>query len=156
MAVTGIRRVSSYTFLVLAGISLVVFATFLFGGYELDTKDNKVYAFTDLLLYWTYFLGIISVLAVLGFVLKDFFGKLSTNPKEALKSIAGVLGVLALLAITYAVGDTTPLKLNEEAQVFNSPGWLKVTDMWLYTTYVLLFATIGAAILGSIKSALNR
>ncbi len=156
MAVTGIRKTSSTTFLVLAGISLVVFAVFLFGGHEFDAKENKVYAFTDLLLYWVYALGIITVVTVLGFVLKDFFAKLTANPGEALKSVAGVLALIALLVVTYLIGDDTPLKLNEEAQKFNSPGWLKVSDMWIYSTYVLLVATTGAAILGSIKSALGR
>lgn len=156
MAVTGIRKTSSTTFLVLAGISLVVFAVFLFGGHEFDAKENKVYAFTDLLLYWVYALGIITVVTVLGFVLKDFFAKLAANPGEALKSVAGVLALIALLVVTYLIGDDTPLKLNEEAQKFNSPGWLKVSDMWIYSTYVLLVATTGAAILGSIKSALGR
>ncbi|MDY3090686.1 MAG: hypothetical protein SOW66_06190 [Porphyromonas sp.] len=156
MAVTGIRKTSSTTFLVLAGISLVVFAVFLFGGHTIDAKENKVYNFTDLLLYWMYALGGIAILTVLGFVIKDFVAKLAANPGEALKSIAGVLALVALLVVTYLIGDDTPLKLNEEAQKFNSTGWLKVTDMWIYSVYVLLIATTGAAILGAIKSAFNR
>lgn len=156
MAVTGIRKVSSYTFLVLALVSLVVFAVFLFGGYEIDAKDNKVYAFTDLLLYWTYFLGIATLLTVLGFVFKNLAGKFATSPKDALKEVAGVLGIVVLLGLTYAVGSTTPLKLNADAQAFNSPGWLKVADMWLYTIYVLLFCTVCAAIGGSIKGFLSK
>lgn len=156
MAVTGIRKASSSTFLVLAGISLAVFAIFLFGGSEIDAKGNKVYAFTDILLYWVYALGGIAIITVLGFVLKELFSKFASNPKEAFASIAGVLALLVLLVITYAIGDDTPLKLNEEAQKFNSPGWLKVSDMWIFSTYFLLIATTGAAVVGSIKSALNR
>lgn len=156
MAVTGIRKTSSMTFLVLAGISLVVFAVFLFGGHTTDVKENKVYNFTDLLLYWMYALGGIAILTVLGFVIKDFVSKLASNPGEAFKSVAGVIALIALLAVTYLIGDDTPLKLNEEAQKFNSTGWLKVTDMWIYSVYVLLVATTGAAILGAIKSAFNR
>lgn len=156
MAVTGIRKTSSTTFLVLAGISLVVFAVFLFGGHTFDAKENKVYNFTDLLLYWMYALGGIAILTVLGFVIKDFVSKLASNPGEAFKSVAGVIALIALLAVTYLIGDDTPLKLNEEAQKFNSTGWLKVTDMWIYSVYVLLIATTGAAILGAIKSAFNR
>lgn len=156
MAVTGIRKTSSYTLLALSAISLVVFALFFFGGHEIDAKDNKVYNFTDLLIYWTYFLGLLSVGAVLFFVLKDFFAKLASNPGEAIKSIAGPLALVALLVVTYLIGDTTPLKVNAEAERFNTEGWLKVSDMFIYSTYVLLCATIVAAIYGSIKSALNR
>lgn len=156
MAVTGIRKTSSTTLLVLIAISAIVFGVFLFGGNTLDAKDNKVYNYTDLLLYWTYALGIVSLLTVLVFVLKDFVAKLASSPKEAVQSIIGPLALVALLVVTYAIGDTTPLKLNEEAQKFNSEGWLKVSDMWIYSTYVLLIGTIAAAVWGAIKSAFNR
>ncbi len=156
MAVTGIRKTSSYTFLALVAISVIVFALFLFGGSELDMKDNKVYAYTDVLLYWTYALGILSVVTVLFFVVKDFIAELSASPSGALKKISGPIALIVLLLVTYAIGDTTPLKLNEEAQRFNAPFWLKFSDMWIYSVYVLLFLTIVAAIAGAVKSALNR
>ena len=156
MAVTGIRKTSSYTFLALVAISVIVFALFLFGGSELDMKDNKVYAYTDVLIYWTYALGIISVVTVLFFVVKDFIAELAASPSAALKKIAGPIALIVLLLVTYAIGDTTPLKLNEEAQRFNAPFWLKFSDMWIYSVYVLLFLTIVAAIAGAVKSALNR
>ena len=156
MAVTGIRKTSSYTFLALVAISVIVFALFLFGGSELDMKDNKVYAYTDVLIYWTYALGILSVVTVLFFVVKDFIAELAESPSAALKKIAGPIALIVLLLVTYAIGDTTPLKLNEEAQRFNAPFWLKFSDMWIYSVYVLLFLTIVAAIAGAVKSALNR
>lgn len=156
MAVTGIRKTSSYTFLALVAISVIVFALFLFGGSELDMKENKVYAYTDVLLYWTYALGILSVVTVLFFVVKDFIAELAASPSAALKKIAGPIALIVLLLVTYAIGDTTPLKLNEEAQRFNAPFWLKFSDMWIYSVYVLLFLTIVAAIAGAVKSALNR
>ena len=156
MAVTGIRKTSSYTFLALVAISVIVFALFLFGGSELDMKDNKVYAYTDVLIYWTYALGILSVVTVLFFVVKDFIAELAASPSGALKKIAGPIALIVLLLVTYAIGDTTPLKLNEEAQRFNAPFWLKFSDMWIYSVYVLLFLTIVAAIAGAVKSALNR
>ena len=156
MAVTGIRKTSSYTFLALVAISVIVFALFLFGGSELDMKDNKVYAYTDVLIYWTYALGILSVVTVLFFVVKDFIAELAASPSAALKKIAGPIALIVLLLVTYAIGDTTPLKLNEEAQRFNAPFWLKFSDMWIYSVYVLLFLTIVAAIAGAVKSALSR
>ena len=156
MAVTGIRKTSSYTFLALVAISVIVFALFLFGGSELDMKDNKVYAYTDVLIYWTYALGILSVVTVVFFVVKDFIAELAASPSAALKKIAGPIALIVLLLVTYAIGDTTPLKLNEEAQRFNAPFWLKFSDMWIYSVYVLLFLTIVAAIAGAVKSALNR
>ena len=115
-----------------------------------------MYAYTDVLIYWTYALGILSVVTVLFFVVKDFIAELAASPSGALKKIAGPIALVVLLLVTYAIGDTTPLKLNEEAQRFNAPFWLKFSDMWIYSVYVLLFLTIVAAIAGAVKSALNR
>ena len=109
MAVTGIRKTSSYTFLALVAISVIVFALFLFGGSELDMKDNKVYAYTDVLIYWTYALGILSVVTVLFFVVKDFIAELAASPSAALNKIAGPIALIVLLLVTYALCDTTPL-----------------------------------------------
>ncbi len=67
MAVTKIRKVSSTTLLVLLALSVLIFVLFFAGGSELDAKGNKDYAFTGILLYWTYFLFIVTVLATLFF-----------------------------------------------------------------------------------------
>lgn len=157
MTVTGIKKISSSTLLIFSLITIVVVALFFGGGYEYDEKGNKVYEFTDIMLWWTYALFGITVLATLGFALKGFFSSFANNPKAALLSVGGVLGLVALLAITYAMGDGTPLTtINEDSQKFNTEGWLKVTDMWLYTTYVLFSLVVGASLFGAISRVFKK
>jgi len=157
MAVTKIRKVSSYTLLALSAISILIFILFFVGGSELDAKGNKVYEYTGILLFWTYALFLVTVCATLVFACKNFASTFQTNSRGALVSIGGVVAFLALLAITYAIGSGEPIKgLNEASQSYNTSGWLKVTDMWLYSTYVLFILTVGAAIWGGISKALKR
>ena len=157
MAVTKIRKVSSYTLLILSCISVLIFFLFFLGGSETDAKGNTVYEYTGILLFWTYALFLVTVCATLVFACKNFASTFQTNSRGALVSIGGVVAFLALLAITYAIGSSEPIKgLNEACQSYNTSGWLKVTDMWLYSTYVLFILTVGAAIWGGISKALKR
>ena len=157
MAVTKIRKVSSYTLLILSCISVLIFFLVFLGGSETDAKGNTVYEYTGILLFWTYALFLVTVCATLVFACKNFISTFQTNSRGALVSIGGVVAFLALLAITYAIGSGEPIKgLNEASQSYNTSGWLKVTDMWLYSTYVLFILTVGAAIWGGISKALKR
>ena len=157
MAVTKIRKVSSYTLLILSCISVLIFFLFFLGGSETDAKGNTVYEYTGILLFWTYALFLVTVCATLVFACKNFASTFQTTSRGALVSIGGVVAFLALLAITYAIGSGEPIKgLNEASQSYNTSGWLKVTDMWLYSTYVLFILTVGAAIWGGISKALKR
>ena len=155
MAVTKIRKVSSYTLLILSCISVLIFFLFFLGGSETDAKGNTVYEYTGILLFWTYALFLVTVCATLVFACKNFASTFQTNSRGALVSIGGVVAFLALLAITYAIGSGEPIKgLNEASQSYNTSGWLKVTDMWLYSTYVLFVVTLGAVVWGGVSNRL--
>ena len=155
MAVTKIRKVSSTTLLVLTVVSVLIFILFCAGGAELDAKGNKDYAFTGILLYWTYFLFLVTIVATIYFALRNIISAFQTNSRRAMLSIGSLVAFVVLLGITYAIGDGEPIKgLNEASQSYNTSGWLKVTDMWLYSIYVLFIATIGAAIWGGVSKRL--
>lgn len=157
MAVTGIRKISSSTLVVLGAVSIAVFALFFLGGGEANDKGNMVYKFTDILLYWTYALFGATVLATLFFALKGFVASFVNNSKAALMSISGVLAFVAILAVSYLVGSGEPiLGMNADAQKFNTSGWLKLTDMWLFSTYILLTLSVLAALWGAISSSLLK
>lgn len=155
MAVTKIRKVSSTTLLVLLALSVLIFVLFFAGGSELDAKGNKDYTFTGILLYWTYFLSIATIVATIFFAGRS----IATNKtKDAVgrKSnlISTVVLVVSLLA-GYFIGSGEAIKgLNEASQAYNTAGWLKVTDMWLYSTYVLFVVTLGAVVWGGVSNRL--
>ena len=46
--------------------------------------------------------------------------------------------------------------INVDSAQFNTAGWLKISDMWIYSTYVLLGLSILAMIVGSLKKVLNK
>lgn len=152
MAVTKIRKVSSTTLLVLLALSVLIFVLFFAGGSELDAKGNKDYAFTGILLYWTYFLFIVTVLATLFFAGRSIATNKTKDVVARKSNLISVVVLVVSLILGYAIGSGEAIKgLNEASQAYNTSGWLKVTDMWLYSTYVLFVVTLGAVVWGGVS-----
>ena len=155
MAVTKIRKISSWTLWAVTAVSLVVFGLFYLGGQTENspflardiTNDPK---YTEQLLYWGYTLFGCAVVSLLGFAIFQFITSLMENPKKALSGVSVIVVFGVLLGITYAIGSEVPISgLNADSEKFNIPGWLKVTDMWLYSIYVLAVLCILAVVSGS-------
>lgn len=157
MAVTKIRKMSSWILTGVIVISAIVFAMFYLGGVVDPAAENKEPINTSLLLYWCYALFGVTMICLVLFGIIQFFSSLKTKPKAALGSLVVVVAFVVLLGITYAMGNPTPLPgINADSAQFNTPGWLKISDMWIYSTYVLLGLSVLAMIAGSLKKVLNK
>ena len=157
MAVTKIRKISSWTLLLISIVSLVILGMFYAGGVVDASAEMKEPIYTGLLINWTSVLFFVTAISTVLFALWQFITLLQTSPKSALASLVVVVLFAAVLFITYSMGDATPLKgLNADSQEYNVPLWLKVTDMWIYSTVVLMALIISAVVAGSVKRMLNR
>ncbi|MDH6303475.1 magnesium-transporting ATPase (P-type) [Parabacteroides sp. PF5-5] len=158
MAVTKIRKISSWVLILCTIITLAVLALFFFGG------DNEKYKgemwnpkHVDLLLYWQYILFGVTAFAAILLGIWQFASSFKNNPKGGVMGLVVIVLFAAMMFLSYTFGDTTPVHvLNSEAQVFNVPFWLKITDMWLYSTYILTALVILAIIGGSIKKIFSK
>ena len=158
MAVTKIRKISSYTLLVLMIISLVVCGLFYFGGVApgTETAEISVPAYTELLLYWTYIIFCLTLVFTVIFAFAHLVSLFKDNFRSALNSLAAIIAFFALFFIGYALGSGAPINIPGYDGNANTPFWLRVTDMWLYTTYILLVIIFAALIWGSIRKAINK
>lgn len=157
MAVTKIRKVSSWTLLISAIISVVALVMFYVGGVVDPAAEMQEPVYTGLLLNWTYVLFGLTIASTVVFAAWQFLGSLKHDAKSAMMSLLVLVLFVALLAVTYVMGDATPLTgLNADSQAYNTTGWLKVSDMWLYSTYALVALIILSVIWGTIRKILNR
>jgi type III secretory pathway component EscS len=157
MAVTKIRRISSWTLIAVMIISVVVLAMFYLGGVVDPAAENKEPVNTSLLLYWGYTIVLASIVGLVIFGLFQFVASLKTKPKAALGSLIVLVAFAAILGIAYSIGDTTPLpNINADSAHFNTDSWLKISDMWIYTIYTLLAVCVLAMIAGSVKTVLKK
>jgi len=157
MAVTKIRKISSWTLLICSLITVVVLGLFFFGGVNNPGEEQKDYVYTSLLLNWTYIICGLTIVATLVFAAWQLITAFRTDAKGALIGIGAIVLFAAVLGVTYLIGDPTALEgLNIDSQKFNTEGWLKVTDMWIYSSYILIGLIVLAVIAGSVKRILNK
>ena len=161
MAVSKIRKISSWTMLVITFISLAIFALFFFGGVGEPlgaNGDQKNPIYTGELLIWGYILLALCVAGMVLFGIFQFGSKFKSSPKAALMGLGVLVAFAVLLVIAYSLGDSALLTshINSESQKYNTPFWLKVTDMWLYSMYMLLALCIIAMGWGSVKKILSK
>lgn len=158
MAITKIRRFSSWTLIAVVLISAVVFGLFFLGGSE-DPYKGEYWTptYTGALLQWMYILFAITAAAAVLFGIWQFISVLKTNPKGGIMGLVVLALFAGMLIISYAVGSTEALPImNEDAQAYNIPKWLKITDMWLYSTYTLVILIVLAIIGGSVKKIMSK
>lgn len=153
MAVTKIRKLSSWTVLIISLITVVVVGIFFGGG----VVDPKEYVYTELLLNWTYLVFFLTIIALVVLGVWQYASVLKTNPKSAVMSLVVLVLFALLLIITYSIGDGTPLTtLNADSQTYNTSFWLKCTDMWIQSTIVLFLLIIAAIAWGTIKRIMSK
>ena len=159
MAVTKIRKISSWILLAVMALSIGVLLMFFLGGVTPESHPNwKEYNFTDQLLYWMYIMVGMAIIALLAFGLFQFVLSLKTNPKSALASLGVIVVIAALFGITYAMGDPTPIPsiTNADIAKYNVPLWLKVSDMWIYSIYILATLCIVATFASQLKKVFSK
>lgn len=157
MAVTKIRKMSSWTLLIVSIVSLVVLGMFFGGGITNPGEEMKEYVYTGLLLNWTTGLFFVTIASMILFAIWQFVTLLTSNPKAAMTGLGVIVAFIAMLFITYSMGDATPLTgLNADSQTYNTAGWLKITDMWIMSTLVLLVLILACVVWGSVKKMLSK
>ena len=157
MAVTKIRKLSSWTVLIISLITVVVVGIFFGGGVVDPAAEVKDYVYTELLLNWTYLVFFLTIIALVVLGVWQYASVLKTNPKSAVMSLVVLVLFALLLIITYSIGDGTPLTtLNADSQTYNTSFWLKCTDMWIQSTIVLFLLIIAAIAWGTIKRIMSK
>jgi hypothetical protein len=155
MAVTKIRKISSWTLIVTTIILLVVLGLFLTGGSNPPLNGKSWYPKqTDTLLYWGYIMFGITVLATIIFALLQFVQNFRNDPKKALLGLGVIVAFAALLFITYSMGSGEPMAwlATGSSAAYNVPVWLKTADMLIYSIYAMFIMTFIAIVIGSIKN----
>lgn len=145
MKASVINKISSYVFIALMIFSAVVLGLFFFVGYDnyitLNGKSVVDPQFTDLLMYWMYALVAAGIVIVVLFVIAQFFATLKNNPRSAIKSVLGIIAIVALFVVANVLADTTPIKMADGA-LFEDEFNLRLSDVCIYVQYVLLAVSV--------------
>ena len=120
----------------------------------LDAESLEVSVFLN----WLFLLFIVTVCTGLIFSFFYFIRQWKENSKKIGRSVAVIAAWGFLFLITWVSGSGKPLPLIGYKGNENTYLWLKVTDMWLYSIYVLLslgFIALFGGIIWSYFKKLN-
>lgn len=137
-------KLSYYVFYVCIAAILVVLGLFYCVGYNVTNAAGLTEPTnTPALMYLMYGMFALCVAVTVIAALIQFGSALKDNPKAALKSFMGLILLVVLMIITYNMGSDETMTLGGGV-TYDNKFLLKVTDMFLYSTYVLLIvAAVG-------------
>ena len=96
------------------------------------------------LIYLMYILFFVAIIATVVGVLFQFGAALKDNPGAALKSLIGLVILVAVVVISWTMGSEEPLVIPGYSGTENVPFWLKLTDMFLYSIlYLVCWYSLG-------------
>jgi hypothetical protein len=132
--------------LITIGISVWFYSIYALGFSAGDTAE------TSALLNWLYIIVTVVIAVAMFFTFRYYI----KNPRKAGKSLIFVAGFFFLLLLTYFFGSDKPLEIKGYEGQENTPFWLRITDMWIYSTALLFVATFLALIGGILLSYFKK
>lgn len=148
------EKISQTVLYIIVGISILVFALFFLVGYNMQSTEDpsfKAPLLTDALLILMIVLlvvaSIIGVVAVIVGLRKRDPGDRVVNGVHAAKISSITFGLTFLiLLLTFIFGSTDSMMIN--GKQFTDVFSLKITDMFVQTSIVMIIIAIGAMIFG--------
>ncbi len=103
------------------------------------------------MLLYTYALVAISIIVALLFPLLNIF----RNPKAAVRSLIGLGLMVVILGVAYVFSKDTPVP-NPSGGLFDNSMMLRISDVGLYVTYLMVIVAFLVIIFGEIRGAFKK
>lgn len=151
------EKVSQRVFYLLIGLSVLIFLLFFSIGYDMPFEENPDFIapfFTDTLIVFMVGLFLLALVAiVVSFVMsyRKSGKQEATSHRVPRKKIARAVwvGTFFLLFLSFLLGSSTPMLVNGEN--FSDWAWLKLSDMFVFTSLFMLVVAIGAVAFGATR-----
>ena len=147
-------KISKIVLLALIAVTVIVAALFFLGGYKDPTAEYLEPNYTSALLFMMYAFVCLAIVLVLVDVVIGFVRKAVSDLKGALRSLIGVGVLCVILLVTYFIGDGGQVNVLGLDEV-PSQSELRLVDMQLYTTYVLLAVSAVLMVLGGVAKKIK-
>lgn len=146
------KRIISIALYVLMAVSAIFALIFYFGGVVAGTENTTFEepVITEIFLIWAYILlGLTMIIAILFPLIRMF-----KNPKKALKTVFGVIGLSILVGIMYLLASDEVIVLTRDVPG-NVPFVLRWVGTGLNTLYVMFVAAVLAIIYAETSKAIK-
>ena len=150
-----LAKILTIVLILCMGISLALTFMFYFAGVVPETEGTNFPEplWTNQYLSWAKVLFYVGVVLAIVFPIISFVNMLINNPKQAVKSLGGLVLFGVIVFIAWTMADDTVLKMEQYAGSDNVPGTLKMAGASLYTMYILGGVAVFAIIFTEISKA---
>lgn len=152
MKVEKITSIILYALVIVSVVVLVICATLTPGSMVLSDGSEAEDPHVGAMLALNYVLIAIAIVVTIISAANSFMIKLKTDKKGAFLALGGMAGLILVMVITYAIADDSMVKLIGYDGDENVGASVKVTTMFLDTSYILL----GLGVLSIIASPLIK
>lgn len=153
------EQISVRIFYVLTALAVIIFGLFFLVGYNMPFLAEPEYnapLFTDVVLWFLYLMVVLAAAVTIIAVMRGYRERQTEKFVNGVPAarIAWTTAVLlaAVMLLTFVLGSSSPITVN--GKNFQEVFWLKATDMFIYTTIVLIVVAAGAV--GFSLSGMNR
>ena len=149
------ERISMRLLYVLAAVIAVVFAAFGLIGFDRPFDDNPEFnapLFTDAVLALIYVLLAGAMVVAVWSITRSLKvkGERKIDGINRAKIATSVTcGTILLLVVTFLIGSSQPILIN--GKWFESWGWLKLADMFVSSSLILIVIAAGTVVYGNMK-----
>jgi len=146
-------RISYYVLYALFAAIIVVCGLFYFDGFDRVVGEFNDPVHTETLIYLIYFILGLCVVVTLVAAVIQFGSALVDSPVNAIKSLVGLILLVVLLGVTWSMGSSDAVITGDGP--YTDAFWLKMTDMLLYSIYVLMAGTVLSIFASGIKKSIS-
>ncbi len=125
------NKLSLYVLYACIVLILIVLGVFYFVGYNNPVGEYNEPAHTETLIYLMYIMFGVCIAVTLIGAFAQFGASLKDNPKGAIRSLAGIVLLVVVLIVAYAIGSDAPIMTGTGP--YTDAFWLKMSDMLLYS-----------------------
>lgn len=151
-------QISNIVLYVLIGITVVLFAAFFFIGYDRPFADNPSFnapLFTNVLLTFVSLLMLVAI-GMGGWMIVNSMKR--RNKEEFISNGIPVVrnafllmaATVLLLLLTFVLGSSSTIQIN--GKPFTDVFWLKVADMFVWSSVVLMLVAVGVVVYGYVRN----
>ena len=150
----NILKKQSWLKIGLVAVTALVFIAFWLVGYDMPYEEDADFnapLLTDMLMGYIYLLLAVCI----GVTVYSVIHGIKTSGRQGLTengvpagriTIATWVATAILLALTFAIGSTDPIKVN--GKDFSESLWLRLSDMFIISSGVMILIAIAAVVFG--------
>jgi hypothetical protein len=131
-------KYTKYVLYVLLLICIIAGGLFFFGGKHISATGVSVPAYMQLLIYTLIGMLLFTVALTFLIFIVRWISHSRRSPKAAVRSVLGFFILTFVLLFCWLCGNSTLLPLQSYNSTYNTPFWLRITDMFLYSVYLLI------------------